>query len=91
MRLTGPRRGVVLIGVYARLAVNPAGVASGWSQLGRQSVLALVALSYPFVTTWIILWATHQVVGLRVSPGEQAEGLDLGEHSEIGYELDASR
>ena len=83
--------GVVLIGVFASLAVNPAGVASGWTQLGRQIVLALVALAYPFVLTWIVLWVTHRVVGLRVSPGEQAEGLDLGEHGEIGYELDVSR
>jgi len=83
--------GVVLIGAFASLAVNPAGVASGWTQLGRQIVLALVALAYPFVLTWIVLWVTHRVVGLRVSPGEQAEGLDLGEHGEIGYELDVSR
>jgi hypothetical protein len=26
-------------------------------------------------------------VGLRVSPGEEAEGLDLGEHGEVGYQL----
>ena len=83
--------GVVLIGAFASLAVNPAGVASGWTQLGRQIVLALVALAYPFVLTWIVLWVTHRVVGLQVGPGEQAEGLDLGEHGEIGYELDVSR
>jgi Amt family ammonium transporter len=83
--------GVVLIGVFASLAVNPAGVASGWTQLGRQIVLAVVALAYPFVLTWIVLGVTHRVVGLRVGPGEQAEGLDLGEHGEIGYELDATR
>jgi ammonium transporter, Amt family len=83
--------GVVLIGAFASLAINPAGVASGWPQVGRQSALALVALAYPFVTTWIIVRVTDKVVGLRVSPGEQAEGLDLGEHGEIAYELDASR
>ena len=81
--------GVVLIGVFASLAVNPAGVAGGWLQLGRQAVLAVVGLVWPFVTTWIIVWVTDKVAGLRVSPGEQAEGLDLGEHGEIGYELDA--
>jgi ammonium transporter, Amt family len=83
--------GVVLIGVFASLVVNPGGVASGWTQLGRQAVLALVALAYPFVTTWIVVWVTDKVVGMRVSPGEQAEGLDLGEYNETGYELDASR
>jgi ammonium transporter, Amt family len=83
--------GVVLIGAFASLAVNPGGVAAGWSQLGRQVVLAVVALAYPFVTTWIILWVTEKVVGLRVAPTEQAEGLDLGELGETGYELDARR
>jgi ammonia channel protein AmtB len=77
--------GVVLIGVFASLAVNSAGVASGWSQLGRQFVLAVVALAYPFVVTWIILWAIHNVVGLRVGPDEQVQGLDLGELGEIAY------
>jgi ammonium transporter, Amt family len=80
--------GVVLIGVFASLVVNPGGVASGWTQLGRQAVLALVALAYPFVTTWIVVWVTDKVVGLRVAPGEQAEGLDLGEYGETGYVLD---
>jgi ammonia channel protein AmtB len=37
------------------------------------------------------VWVTDKVVGMRVSPGEQAEGLDLGEYNETGYELDASR
>jgi ammonium transporter, Amt family len=83
--------GVVLIGAFASLAVNAAGVASGWPQLGRQVVLALLGLAWPFVVTWVVLWVTHKVVGLRVSPGEQAEGLDLGEHGEIGYELDVAR
>ena len=82
--------GVVLIGAFASLAVNPGGVADGWSQVGRQLVLAVVALAYPFVTTWIILWVTDKVVGLRVAPTEQAEGLDLGELGETGYELSGS-
>jgi hypothetical protein len=37
--------------------------------------------------TWIILWVTDHTVGLRVSPGEEADGLDLGEHGEVGYQL----
>jgi hypothetical protein len=37
--------------------------------------------------TWIILWVTDRTVGLRVSPGEEAGGLDLGEHGEVGYQL----
>jgi Amt family ammonium transporter len=78
--------GVVLTGVFASLAVNAAGEAGGWTQLGRQAVLAVAAIVYPFVMTWIILWVTDHVVGLQVSLEEETAGLDLGEHGEVGYE-----
>ncbi len=78
--------GVVLTGVFASLAVNAAGEAGGWTQLGRQSVLAVIAIAYPFVMTWIILWITDRVVGLQVSPEVEERGLDLAELGESGYE-----
>jgi Amt family ammonium transporter len=79
--------GVVLTGMFASLVVNATGVAGGGSQLGRQSVLAVVGLAYPFVMTLLILWVTDKAVGLRIGPGEQRQGLDLGEHGEVGYQL----
>jgi hypothetical protein len=33
---------------------------------------------------------TDKTVGLRVSPDEEATGLDLSEHGEVAYEWDAS-
>jgi Amt family ammonium transporter len=81
--------GVVLTGVFARLAVNAAGEPGGWTQLGRQSVLALVAIAYPFVMTWIILWLTDHLVGLRVTPEEESAGLDRSQHGEASYEWPA--
>jgi len=78
--------GVVLTGVFASLAVNAAGEAGGWTQLGRQSVLAVIGIAYPFVMTWIILWITDRVVGLQVSPEVEERGLDLAELGESGYE-----
>ncbi len=80
--------GVVLTGVFASLIVNAAGEPGGWTQLGRQTVLALVALAFPFVMTWVIMWATDRVVGLRVDADEQVSGLDLGEHADIAYPAD---
>ena len=77
--------GVVLTGVFASLAVNAAGVAGSWTQFGRQVVLALAAIVYPFVMTWIVLWVVDKSVGLRVSPDEEAAGLDLGELAEVAY------
>jgi ammonium transporter, Amt family len=77
--------GVVLTGVFASLAVNAAGEPGGWTQLGRQAVLAVVAIGYPFVMTWLILWITDHAVGLQVSPEDEETGLDLSEHGEPSY------
>jgi ammonium transporter, Amt family len=87
VHMVGGAIGVLLTGVFASLAVNAAGEAGGWVQLGRQAVLAVAGIVYPFVMTWIILWIIDHTVGLRVTPGEELEGLDLGEHDEIAYQL----
>jgi ammonium transporter, Amt family len=84
--MVGGAIGVVLTGVFASLAVNAAGEPGGLTQFGRQLVLAVVGIAYPFVVTWIILWIVDHTVGLRVTPGEEESGLDLSEHDEIGYQ-----
>jgi Amt family ammonium transporter len=86
VHMVGGFVGVILTGVFASLVVNAAGVSGGMVQLGRQTVLALAGLVFPFVMTWIILWITDKTVGLRVSDGDQDAGLDMSEHAEIGYE-----
>jgi ammonium transporter, Amt family len=86
VHMVGGAIGVVLTGVFASLAVNAAGEAGGWTQLGRQCVLAVVGIAYPFVVTWIILWIVDHTVGLRVTPGEEQEGLDLSEYDEVAYQ-----
>ncbi|WP_204249344.1 ammonium transporter [Frondihabitans sp. PAMC 28766] len=79
VHMVGGFIGVLLTGVFASLAVNAAGAAGGWAQLGRQSVLAVVALAYPFVMTMLLLWITDHAVGLRVAPGDEEKGLDLSQ------------
>jgi ammonium transporter, Amt family len=80
----------VLTGVFASLAVNASGEAGGWTQLGRQVVLAVIGIVFPFVMTWIILWVTDHTVGLQVSSDDEVAGLDLSEHAEVGYQLAAA-
>jgi Amt family ammonium transporter len=87
VHLVGGMVGVVLTGVFASLVVNAAGEAGGWTQLGRQVVLAAAGVVWPFVMTWVILWVTDKTVGLQVAPEEEEVGLDLAEHGESGYEL----
>jgi Amt family ammonium transporter len=78
--------GVVLTGVFASLAVNAFGASGGLVQFGRQAVLAVAGLAWPFVMTLAILWVTDKTVGLRVTGAEEEVGLDLGEHAEVAYE-----
>lgn len=82
VHMVGGFLGVVLTGVFASLAVNAAGAQGGWAQLGRQGILAIVALVYPFVVTMLLLWITDRLVGLRVTPQEDAEGLDESQLSD---------
>jgi ammonium transporter, Amt family len=86
VHMVGGFLGVVLTGVFASLAVNAFGVAGGMLQFGRQTVLALAGLVFPFVMTWVILWITDRTVGLRVSDGDQDAGLDASDHAEVAYE-----
>jgi Amt family ammonium transporter len=86
VHMVGGFIGVVLTGVFASLAVNALGASSGWLQFGRQSVLAVAGLVFPFVMTLAILWVTDKAVGLRVSGTEELTGLDMGEHAEAAYE-----
>jgi Amt family ammonium transporter len=85
VHMVGGFIGVVLTGVFASLAVNALGVSGGMLQFGRQCVLALAGLVFPFVMTFIILWVTERTVGLRVSDADRDVGLDMSEHAESGY------
>jgi len=85
VHMIGGAVGVVLTGVFTTLVVNAAGAAGGWAQLGRQLVLALAGMVYPFVMTLVILWITDKVAGMKVNADDQAMGLDLVAHAEAAY------
>jgi Amt family ammonium transporter len=87
VHMVGGMIGVILTGLFTSLAVNAAGEAGGWTQLGRQLVLAAIGIAWPFVMTWAILWVTDKTVGLQVPPEHEEAGLDVAEHGESGYEL----
>ena len=77
--------GAILTGVFASLAINPAGAAASLEQVGRQVVLAIVTVGFSFVATMAILKVTDLVVGLRVSPEDEDAGLDSTQHGEVAY------
>ncbi len=55
------------------------------SQLGVQALGAAAAFLWTFPTAYLLFRAIHATIGLRVSPEEELEGLDLGEHGESAY------
>ncbi len=85
--------GTLLVGVFAspRL-VEAAGIGSpglvyggGLSQLGTQAIGVAAVFSWTVVSSLIIFGGLKYVIGLRVKPDEELEGLDIGEHGMFGY------
>jgi ammonium transporter, Amt family len=84
--------GMVLIGLLASVATNPAGAdgllyGGGLGQLGKQAVAIVAVLAYSFVVTGVIAWVIARTIGLRVDREVEAEGVDEGEHAESGYDF----
>jgi len=92
VHLVGGIIGSVLLGLFADVAANDAGkdgvfFGGGWELFGEQ-VLAVVATAvYSFVVTYVICVVLKNVLpgGIRASEEEEATGLDLTQHSEVGY------
>ena len=85
VHMVGGIIGALLTGVFASLAINPAGAAGGLAQLGRQGVAVIVTVAFSFVATWLILKVTDAVVGVRADEEDEEVGLDLSQHGEAAY------
>jgi len=85
VHMVGGIIGALLTGVFASIAINPAGANGSIGQLGKQVVAVAVTLVYSFVVTMVILKIADVTVGLRVSDEEEVTELDLSQHSEVGY------
>jgi len=82
--------GMLLLGVFAAAAINPAGhdglgSGGGLHLLGQQSLASVVTMAYAFGATFAVGKAVNAVMRLRVSPAEEDEGLDNTQHSETAY------
>lgn len=81
--------GMLGVGLLASTSVNPAGpnglLFGNPGQLAIQALAAGVAVVFAFVGTYIILKVLDGMIKLRVSPEEEATGLDLSQHNERAY------
>jgi ammonium transporter, Amt family len=92
VHLVGGLLGSLLLGFFATIKVNPAGAdgvffGGGVSLLVDQLVAVGATLGYSFVVSLGLAKLIDSAIGLRVNPDEEAEGLDLSQHSETGYSL----
>lgn len=83
--------GALATGLFASLAANPGGADGlffGNPKLfGIQAYGAFATILYSVIVTYIILKVINALIGLRVGVEDEVQGLDLTQHSEIGYTL----
>jgi Amt family ammonium transporter len=97
----GGTLGAILTGVFAAKAINPifkdgqgaataVGLIDGHPmQVLNQVVGVVIAWGLAVVGTLVILKVVDWTVGLRVEEEQEIQGLDLSQHGEEGYNLEA--
>jgi Amt family ammonium transporter len=83
VHLVGGVVGALLTGLLASTAVNA--FEGGLAQFGKQVIGVAATLGFSFLVTLAILKIVDVLVGLRVSEEDEVTGLDLSQHSEVGY------
>jgi ammonium transporter, Amt family len=69
---------------------NPTGAIDGnWHQVLNQSVGMGIGWALAIVGTLVLLFLVDKTMGLRVSAADEAQGLDLSQHGEEGYDLNS--
>ncbi|HJU10112.1 MAG TPA: ammonium transporter [Candidatus Binataceae bacterium] len=85
--------GALATGLFANIAVNSGGanglIFGNPKQLGIQAIAVAVSISFAFIGSLILLKITDALVGLRVDDDSERMGLDLSEHDERAYALEA--
>jgi ammonium transporter, Amt family len=84
--------GALLTGVFATRLINPAGsdglLSGNPGQLLIQVVAVAATIAFAFAGSLILLKLVDAFVGLRVTDDAEQMGLDLSQHSEVGYALE---
>jgi len=81
--------GALATGIFASVAVNPAGanglIFGNAMQLARQLLAVVVVWGFAFGVTWVLGKIVDATIGLRVSATEETVGLDISQHGERAY------
>jgi ammonium transporter, Amt family len=97
----GGTLGALLTGIFALAVINPVfhdaqgntlplGVLDGnGRQILNQLVGVLISWGLAIVGTLIALKVADLLVGVRISGEQEAQGLDLSQHGEVGYDFES--
>jgi len=81
--------GAMLTGVFCAPSLGGAGfsgdISSIGAQVSAQAIGVAATLIYTGVVSFVLLKVLDLIIGLRVSPEQENEGLDLALHDERGY------
>ena len=91
--------GALLTGLFASGAINAVfgktaqglplatgAIDGNWRQVWNQAVGVGLGWSLAVVGTLVLLFLVDRTMGMRISATDEAEGLDLSQHGEEGYE-----
>jgi Amt family ammonium transporter len=98
----GGTLGAILTGFFAVSIINPAfgsdasgkpvptGALDGhWMQILNQLAGVAIAWVISAIGTLVLLFLVDKTIGLRVSPEQEVQGLDLSQHGEEGYDFNS--
>ncbi|MDP2124378.1 MAG: ammonium transporter [Parvibaculum sp.] len=80
--------GAILTGVFATVAITGGdtplgGLEGNWAQVGIQIKGVIATIVYCGLGTFVLLMVTKIFFGLRVTPQEEVDGLDISQHGEV--------
>ena len=81
--------GVLLIGLLATVVMTggPKGLffGGGLGLLGKQALAMAVVAAYAFTVSFLLAKLIDRVMGFRLSPEDEASGVDFTQHAETAY------
>jgi len=85
----GGALGILMLGLFASLAFNPAGtdglLLGNPSFFVKQLVAILLSSVWAFAFTYAMLWLIDRVTPVKVDPAAEESGLDTALHGETAY------
>jgi Amt family ammonium transporter len=75
----------LVCGIWGTLCVGLFGAKAGMAQFISQLIGVAAVGAFSFVFAYVLFQIIKAVMGLRVSPEEETEGLDLAEHGNEAY------